>query len=97
MNQDAGCKPAAAAAAAGKPSKTQALSGFLFLAEALPVFTLIRHVIDCFRVLFCFVYLVLNIGLEYNCHRSHYLLKKFIWYAGLGAEGGDRNAICKCM
>lgn len=71
--------------------KTRALSGFLLVAEALPVFTLIRHVIDCFRVLFCFVYLVLNIGLEYNCHRSHYLFKKCIWHAGLGAERGQEH------
>ena len=56
-----------------------------FLPEALPVFVLIRHVTDWFRFLFCFLYLVLNIGFEYNCHRSHYLFKKPILYAGLGA------------
>lgn len=54
------------------------LPGFLLFTEALPVFILIRHVIDWFRSLFCFMYLVLNIGFEYNCHGSHYLFKKFI-------------------
>lgn len=59
------------------------------LPEALPVFVLIRLVIDWFRVLFCFWYLALSIRFEYNCHRSHYLIRMQAW------ELGDRNAVCK--
>lgn len=67
------CGPEERALAAAGPGQTWAPVCFPLIAAAPPVFILIERVIDCSRFLLCFVYRVLNIGFEYNCHRSQYL------------------------
>lgn len=95
LHPEQGC----AGAGCVRAADGKALSGFPLPAEALPVFFLIRHVIDCFRFLFGFTSLVLNIGFEYNCRRSHCLFTNLssmrVWE--LRVTGMFHANVCKCM